>query len=434
MSLYICSNCHYGSASWMGKCPDCGQWNTFQEQASPASAKTKREKTQPFALTPIAQIKTLKQNRLVTQIHEFDRVLGGGILPGAVILLTGEPGVGKSTLLLQALQKLKTVYVSGEESAGQVKDRADRLKINLANFFFSDTTQVEGMLAGLEKMKERIELVVIDSIQTVYSKTVDAPAGNVSQLKESANQISEFAKRHHLPVILVGHITKEGDIAGPKTLEHLVDCVLTFEGERLSHFRILRAGKNRFGATDEIGIFVMKDRGLEPVNNPVAFINRDEAPAPGKAIAGVVEGKRPLFFELQTLTVPTQLALPRRVVKGVDYNRLQLLIAVLRKHLNLSLDRFDVFVNVVGGVTIRSTAVDLAVAASLLSSLHNFPLPPRSVFSGEIGLLGEVRPAFFQDKLIGESKRLAFRAIYSSLNLPHVRALLKLITASRSRA
>ncbi len=432
MALFICSNCNYGSGSWMGKCPDCGQWNTFQEQVDPDSTKKTQEKIKPLTLTPLAKINTPMRPRLATGIYEFDRVLGGGILPGAVILLTGEPGVGKSTLLLQALKGLKTIYISGEESASQIKDRADRLQIDLTNFSFSDTVQVEGILTGLEKLKNQIKVLVFDSIQTIYSKNIDAVAGNISQLKETANQITEFAKKNHISVVLIGHITKDGDIAGPKTLEHLVDCVLSFEGERLSHFRILRALKNRFGSTDEIGIFAMRDNGLQPVNNPVAFLNTDQSPAPGKAIAGVIEGKRPLFFELQTLTVPTVLAVPRRVVKGVDYNRLQLLLAVLRKHLRLPLDKYDVFVNVVGGVTIKSTAVDLALAASLLSSMNNFPLPSLSFFSGEIGLLGEIRPVFFQDKLIKEGKRLSFKTAYSSLNVKRVHALLKLITASHT--
>jgi len=428
MALYICSNCNYGSASWMGKCPDCGAWNTFEEQITGNRNKSK-EKVDKIVLTPFTKITSQKKDRLKTGFYEFDRVLGGGILPGAVILLTGEPGIGKSTLLLQALTRLKTVYVSGEESGTQVKDRAERLRINLEQFVFGDTVQVEGIIAGLEELKDKIDIVVIDSIQTIYSKNIEGAAGSVSQLKATADQLTEFAKKNHLPILLIGHITKGGDVAGPKTLEHLVDCVLSFEGEKLSHFRILRALKNRFGTTDEIGIFEMKNSGLAAVDNPAAFIDTADSPRPGKVITAVVEGKRPLFFELQTLTVPSNLVIPRRVVRGVDFNKVQLLLAVIRKFLHFQLDRLDVFVNVVGGINIRSTAVDLAIAAATISSIKNLPLPNRSVFSGEIGLLGEIRPVFFQEKLILEARRLHFTQIFTSEKIRHIKDLQSLFTA-----
>lgn len=341
------------------------------------------------------------------------------------MLLSGEPGVGKSTMLLQALTKLRVVYISGEESASQIKDRGERLKLNLSQFLFSDDIQIEGIVSGLEEAYEQIDLVVVDSIQTVYSKTSDSAPGSVSQLKECASRLIAFAKKFHIPVIVIGHITKDGDIAGPKTLEHLVDCVLSFEGERVSNYRILRANKNRFGPTDEIGIFEMKDSGLKEVNNPTIFLNTKKQSVVGMAIAGVAEGKRPLFYEIQTLAVPTQLAIPRRVVKGIDYNKLLLLLAVIRKQLRLQIEQLDIFVNVAGGVSIKSPAADLAIIASIISGIKNIPVSNQTVFIGEIGLLGEIRPIYLENKILMEAKRLQFKKIISSQTVSNVQNLLK---------
>lgn len=411
MAFYICSNCGYGSASWIGRCPDCGEFNTLTRQEDSASHKHESVKT--MKATSFTKIRPLEKKRLATGIYELDRVVGGGIVPGEVILLSGEPGIGKSTLLLQSLKRFKTVYVSGEESAEQVKERAERLKVPLENLLFSDDLQVEGIVAGLESMEEKTDILVIDSIQTVYSKGVDAPPGNVSQLRECATLLTSFAKKNKIAVLMVGHVTKGGDIAGPKTLEHIVDCVLNFEGERVSQFRILRASKNRFGSTDEIGIFQMEGGGLAEVSNPLVFLENEEAVA-GKAIVGVSEGKRPLFFEVQALSVPSFLAVPRRVVNGVDYNKVLLLLAVMRKHLNISLDKYDMYINVVGGVSIKSPASDLGIVAAVLSSIRNIPAPKNSLFVGEVGLLGEVRRNYFDAKVITEAKRLHFKKIYSS--------------------
>ncbi len=424
MAFYICSNCGYGSASWLGKCPDCGEFNTLTRQSD--GSKGKNESVKKLKTVSFKDIQPLKKNRMGTGIYEFDRVLGGGIVPGEVILLSGEPGIGKSTLLLQSMKNFKTVYVSGEEAAEQVKDRAERLKIPLNNLLFSDDLQVEGITAGIESMEELPDVLVIDSIQTIYSKGIESPPGNVSQLRECANVLTGFAKKNKVAVLIVGHITKGGDIAGPKTLEHIVDCVLNFEGERVSQFRVLRASKNRFGSTDEIGIFQMEGLGLSEVSNPLVFLEQAVGNVPGKAIVGVSEGKRPLFFEVQALSVPSFLAMPRRVVNGVEYNKILLLLAVMRKHLGISLDKYDIYVNVVGGVSIKSPSSDLGIVSAILSSVRNEPVPSSTVFTGEVGLLGEIRKNFSDGKVINEAKRLHFKNIYSSSLLKNISDLKRL--------
>ena len=350
-------------------------------------------------------------------------MLGGGFVAGSVTLLTGEPGVGKSTLLLQVLQKFNTMYISGEEGAEQVKDRIDRLKINEKNFYFSNTQEVEAIIKGLQKTEDLHQIIVIDSIQTIYSSKIDSAPGSVSQLKEVTAQLIILAKKTKTPIVLVGHITKEGDIAGPKTLEHMVDTVISFEGEKISHFRILRAGKNRFGSTDEIGIFQMSAQGLTEVKNPLAFLEEEKRIAPGMAIVGLAEGKRVLFFEIQTLISPTILPVPRRVVKGIDYNKILLLLAVLRKYYGFPLDRYDIYINVVGGVPIRSTAAELGIIASLISSFKNKSIKKNTLFIGEIGLLGETRRVVFEDKIITEARRLGFKNIFSSRNINNIKQL-----------
>lgn len=429
MAFFICANCGYGSGSWLGKCPDCGEWNTMKRHADPTEEPkgkgvARKKVVEASSLTPLSEVKVSSKNRLQTKLYEFDRVLGGGFISGEVVLLTGEPGIGKSTLLLQSLKHMSVLYVSGEESAEQVADRASRLQVDLSRILFSTETQTESIVETIKEQAKSVDVVVIDSIQTIYSKDVNGMAGSVSQLRECSIQLVALAKSLNKPMIIVGHVTKEGDVAGPKTLEHLVDCVLLFEGDKVSMHRVLRASKNRFGSTDEVGIFAMNEAGLEEVTNPTAFIDGNES-TPGRAIVGVSEGKRPLYFEIQTLTVPTTLPVPRRVVKGVDYNKVQLLLAVMRKHLNVHMDTQDIYVNVVGGIDIKSTAADLGIIAALLSSFKNTPLPPKSVFLGEVGLLGEVRPVFFQDRIIEEAKRLSFTNVVSPQNVKHVRDLMK---------
>ena len=428
MAFFICSECGFGSGSWIGKCPDCGQWNTLKEQPNfEKSPNKKGEAVKKITITSLSKIKPSLKSRQSTGIFEFDRVLGGGVVPGEVILLTGQPGIGKSTLVLQAFQKLKVLYISGEESAEQVKNRAERLSVNLDTLSFSSDLQIESIIRSLEEIKDEIDIVIIDSVQTIYSKNIEGPVAGVSQLKEVTKKIINFAKQSKISVLLIGHINKEGDIAGPKTLEHFVDCVLELEGEKISNFRLLRASKNRFGSTDEIGIFEMKQKGLTEVKNPLIFLETDKKLEPGKAIVGVAEGKRPFFFEIQTLVVPTSLMTPRRVVKGLDYNKVLLLLAVIRKNIHLPLDRFDVFVNVVGGVSIKSTAADLGFIASLISSFKNIALPANSIFVGEVGLLGEIRSSYLEEKITDEAKRLGFKEIYSSNMISSVKDLAKKI-------
>lgn len=422
--MYICSDCGYGSASWMGKCSNCGAWNTLSRQVLDiGDGAGKSEPTAKLETISLSKIKTDDRNRLKTGSVELDRTLGGGIVAGEVVLITGEPGIGKSTLLLQSFQFLNCLYISGEESASQVAARAARLKSRANNLTFSDVTQVEGIVQGVEKLDQKPELIIIDSIQTIYSPKVASTAGSVAQLRHATSELVQLAKKNKIAIILVGHVTKEGEIAGPKTLEHFVDCVLLFEGEKVSHFRILRCTKNRFGSTDEIGIFEMTEEGLSEVTNPLVFLNQNDESVAGRATCGVIEGKRSLFFEIQTLTVPSVLAVPRRVVRGVNYNKVQLLLAVIQKHLKLPVDRNDVYINVVGGIDIKSTGADLGIVASIISSIKNVPLPTKSVFTGEVGLLGEVRHVYFERKLEAEAKRLKFSPIYSPVQIPNIRKL-----------
>ncbi len=420
---YLCSKCGYNSASWYGKCPECSEWNTLVQQEVSFNKKGKKSSAVPARITPMSSISSLKSNRIPVGIHEVDRVLGGGFMGGEVILLAGQPGVGKSTLLLSALSGKKTLYVSGEESGEQIRHRADRLKVDINSFAFTDTVAVESLLSLLESDAKAYDVVVIDSIQTIYSESMKNTFGSTSQIKEAASALVDVAKKNNLVMIIVGHITKDGDIAGPKTLEHLVDCVLYLEGAKDSQYRLLRANKNRFGSTDEVGVFEMSEKGLAEVKNPAVFINQAAISEPGRVIVAVPEGSRSLFFEVQCLVVPTSLSFPRRVVSGVDYNKVQLLLAVLQKNARLPLDKFDVYVNVVGGISIKSTAADLGVVTAIFSSIKNKPVSSKSVFTGEIGLLGEVRSVLGEDKLIKEASRFGFQQVYSSKNLTSVQAI-----------
>jgi len=427
--MFICSNCGYGSQSWIGKCPHCNQWNTMKkvEEEKP-KIKGIRKKRGKLRITNLKKSPfQLEKKRQSTGIYEFDRVLGGGFVNDAVTLVGGEPGIGKSTLLLQLARKLRLFYLSGEESLNQTRNRAERLKLPLDNILFSSTTETMAIINGIEQLENKIDLVIIDSIQTLYTDGLDPPSGTVSQIRESTKNLVEYAKKAKVPVFIIGHITKEGIIAGPKTLEHLVDCVLIFEGDKKLPFRILRAKKNRFGPVDEIGIFTMKNSGLIEISNPTVFIDKDfSKTTPGKATIAIIEGKRPLFIQIEALVVPSFLAMPRRVVKGVNYNKVLLLLAVIRKYLRLPLDKYDLYINVVGGLKITSPAADLGIIASLLSIFKNKPLPQKSVFIGEVGLLGEVRDVYFQEKLINEAKRLGFTNIFNPRKVNQVTNLLTL--------
>lgn len=424
--MYICRVCGYGTSSWMGKCTSCDNWNTFDEQPDPSNTQSGRAK-EPFQTTSFKQISVTKKKRIPSALHEFNRVLSGGFMAGQAVLLTGEPGVGKSTLLLQGLMNMRTLYISGEEAAEQIKERAIRLKIPLEQFTFSNTVQIESIIAGVTENKDAFDIIVIDSIQTLYSQKIDSQPGSTSLLRELTYGLVQLCKSISKPMIIVGHVTKGGDIAGPKTLEHIVDSVLLFEGERLSQYRVLRAQKNRFGTTDEIGIFEMQGAGLQEISESFSFIEDNEM-VPGKAVAGIIEGQRPLFFEIQSLVVETTLPMPRRVVKGVDYNKLLLLLAVMRKHLKLNLDKYDIYVNVVGGLNVKSPSVDVAIVASLISSMKNIRFNKGSLFIGEVGLLGEIRTVPSQTKIINEAKRLKFSSIYSHPQVKNVNNLLTQIS------
>ncbi|MCA9372127.1 DNA repair protein RadA [Candidatus Woesebacteria bacterium] len=424
--MYICSECGEGSTKWLGKCPSCGNWNTFVKHEMGGKGSKRKKTRVSFATERLSKAKELDTMRMPTGMPEFDRVLGGGLVKGEVVLLSGPPGIGKSTLLLQGIHKHTTLYISGEESSAQVKHRAQRLGVDLASIVFSETTQLESIVQGIAELQNKPDVVVVDSIQTIYSLDVESTPGSLAQIREVCNQLTQLAKKHHIPIIIVGHVTKDGDVAGPKTLEHIVDAVLTFEGERVSHLRVLRAKKNRFGSTDEIGVFEMKKDGLQPVADPLAFIGETgDIKTAGRAVVGIMEGQRPFFFEVQALAVQSNLAVPRRVVKGVHYNKVLLLLAVLQKHVRLKFGMYDVYVNVVGGVDVKSPAADLGIAAALISSVKDIPLARSTVFTGEIGLLGEVRKGFRQGKIEQEAKRLKFKTMLSAQNVSSVKDLMK---------
>ncbi|OGK56023.1 DNA repair protein RadA [Candidatus Roizmanbacteria bacterium RIFCSPLOWO2_02_FULL_38_10] len=409
MSSFVCSKCGSSTTSWYGRCPECQTWDSLKKFND-----EKKKSVDPAKIVAFTEVTSLKKARLSTGVYEVDRVLGSGIVAGEVILLAGEPGIGKSTLLLKAVENLSCLYVAGEEAAVQVKERAARIKSSTKKLYISETTQVDSIIQAISHSKNKFDVLVIDSIQTLRSGHLTNLVGSISQIKEVVDKLINFAKSNDLAVILVGHVTKEGDIAGPRTLEHLVDCVLYFEGEPTSEYRLLRAKKNRFGTTNEVGVFQMTDIGLMQVNSATAFIDEEKTvSAPGKATIGIVEGQRSLFYEVQCLVTTTVLPVPRRVVAGLDYNRVQLLLAVIRKNMRLNLDKFDVYLSVAGGLTVKSPVADLGIAAAILSSFKNKALPSKSVFIGEVGLLGDIRRANYDSKLIKEAKRHGFKLIVS---------------------
>ena len=414
---YVCQNCGYSTLRWSGKCPECDTWNSLVEEISSTDRRkksaSKNIKLSEGSFRAISEIASQNESRMATGITELDRVLGGGIVEGSVILIGGDPGIGKSTLMLQIAERLrnrKILYVSGEESAGQIKLRAERLNFGLDNFYILSETNIDLIKAVIER--EEPDIAVIDSIQTVYVPELESAPGTVSQLRESAASIIRTAKQENVSVFIVGHITKEGSIAGPKVLEHMVDVVLQFEGERTHSFRILRGMKNRFGSTNEIGIFEMTDTGLNEVLNPSeVFLSQRNYGASGCVISSAIEGSRPILIEVQALVSSTSYGIPQRTSMGFDYKKLNILIAVIEKKLGLYLNKSDVFINIAGGVRIDEPAIDLAVSLGIYSSLRDIPVDSETVVLGEIGLSGEVRTIPFAERRITEATKLGFRRI-----------------------
>jgi DNA repair protein RadA/Sms len=413
-TFYQCQSCGYSSPKWLGKCPDCGSWNSFVEEKSAAGSRhasslRSLEKTEPVALR---SIEGASEYRISTGIREFDRVLGGGVVPGSVILVGGDPGIGKSTLLLQTFSGLskktgKLLYVSGEESPQQIKMRADRLSVNSDSIILLPETSLEGILE--EAAKIRPEAMVVDSIQTVYTLELLSAPGSVGQVRECAARLMLFAKRSNVPVFIVGHVTKEGTIAGPRVLEHIVDTVMYFEGDGGHSYRILRTIKNRFGSTNEIGIFEMSDSGLREVDNPSElFLSERPKNVPGSTVVASIEGTRPLMVEIQALVSQTNFGLPRRTSIGVDFNRVNLLIAVLEKRTGMHLGGMDVFINVVGGLKIIEPAVDLGIVTTIASSAKDIPVDPKIFVFGEVGLSGEVRAVAQAEARLKEAAKIGF--------------------------
>src|SRR3990167_2721597 len=427
MTKFVCSSCGYTSVSWYGKCPQCKEWNTLKEFKELGKGRGRRGEFKEASFAPLTSVQAASHERGETGLHEFDRVIGGGFVKGEVMLIGGEPGVGKSTLLFKILEQSPALYISGEESGQQIKQRADRLAVDLSKLHVSSDIEIAGIIQALQNSEVPFDIVVIDSIQTMFSAHIDSPMGSVAHIKEVTSRLVEYAKRSGKVVIIVGHVTKEGDIAGPKTLEHLVDCVLYLEGDKLSRFRILRAHKNRFGPTDEVGVFSMTEKGLAEVEEPSELIESTTAQEPGRALIVSVEGSRALFYEIQSLVVPTLLTIPRRVVSGVDYNRVQLLLAVMRKYMGLKLDAYDIYVSVVGGLTAKTPAADLGIVVSILSSIEGKALQDKAACIGEIGLLGEIRSVFGQEKVLKDVKRFGLRTIYSSKDFSSVRQLKMLL-------
>ena len=409
---FVCSECGYVSPKWLGKCPACNNWNTFVEEKAIVTASgkdKKKERSEPINLNQVEKKDTI---RIKTGIEELDRVLGGGFVEGSLTLLGGEPGIGKSTLILQICSKLKLdgkiLYVSGEESAEQIKLRADRLEIKNDNLLFLAETDIDNVEYGIEKYSPKF--VIIDSVQTMYSEEITSAPGSVSQVREITARIMKMCKKADITTIIIGHVTKDGNIAGPRVLEHMVDAVLYLEGERYFSYRILRGVKNRFGSTNEIGMFEMQNEGLVEIKNPSSIlISEREGNPPGSIIVVSLEGTRPLLLELQALSVPSVFGMPRRNAIGIDYNRLTLLMAVLEKRAGLNLGSQDVYLNIVGGIKVNEPALDLGIVLATASVFKNISIKEDVVAIGEVGLTGEIRSVNMIEKRIKEAEKLGYK-------------------------
>ncbi len=418
---FVCQSCGSVAPRWSGKCESCGEWNSYVEELLPTASRGRGARSRPVAkhAVPITQIDTEYDLRISTGIGEFDRVLGGGIVPGSMVLLGGDPGIGKSTLMMQLcrpgvagsrLAEKRILYITGEESLKQIRLRAERLGVMSENFLVYAETNLEAILETITGINP--EFVIVDSIQTVYRPELESAPGSISQVRESTALLLEKAKRDNIPMFIIGHVTKDGAIAGPRVLEHMVDTVLQFEGDQHHVFRIVRGVKNRFGSTNEIGIFEMREDGLREVTNPSElFLSERSRDISGSCVTASMEGTRALLVEVQALVTPSNYGLPQRTATGFDKNRLNLLLAVLEKRYGIRFGQYDVFVNIVGGVRIDEPAADLAVTLAIVSSIRDTPVPYTSVILGEIGLGGEVRMVGHMEKRILEAAKLGFQSI-----------------------
>ncbi|MFN2457057.1 MAG: DNA repair protein RadA [Chitinophagaceae bacterium] len=443
-TAFFCQNCGYESTKWVGKCPACQQWNTFVEELVQKDIKKNVNDWHQYSdnssekkIKALNKVQSKDAYRISTSDPELNRVLGGGIVPGSIVLIAGEPGIGKSTLFLQMglqLPDVITLYISGEESEQQIKMRAERLKMQSDNFYLLTETSTQNIFQEIKKLKP--QLIIVDSIQTLQSPFIDSSPGSVSQIRECAAEFQQFAKETATPVFLIGHITKEGSIAGPKLLEHMVDTVLQFEGDRHYAYRILRTIKNRFGSTAELGIYQMNDDGMNAVTNPSEIlITQKEDLLSGIAIAATIEGQRPLLIEVQALVTQSVYGTPQRTVTGFDLRRLQLLLAVLEKRGGFYFGVKDVFLNIAGGLKVEDPSIDLAVLSALLSSYEDVAIPHNICFAGEVGLSGEIRAVNRIEQRIAEAEKLGFEKIivsrYSQKGLLKHRFNIEVITMSR---
>ncbi len=412
-SVYFCQNCGHEESKWLGQCPMCKEWNTFAEEKVVSIKGQKSSVEKQVQAVTLSSVTTDEDERMTTELVELDRVLGGGIVPGSLVLVGGDPGIGKSTLLLQVCQKLsamnkKVLYISGEESLKQIKLRANRMGEFSENLYLLCETSLNLIQTAIER--EKPDVVVIDSIQTMYNEEIGSAPGSVSQVRESTNVFMQLAKGMNIAIFIVGHVTKEGTVAGPRVLEHMVDTVLYFEGDRHASYRILRGVKNRFGSTNEIGVFEMRKEGLVEVENPSEFmLSRKPENASGSVVACAMEGTRPMLMEIQALVCKSNFGMPRRTAAGIDYNRVNLLMAVLEKRVGLPLSGYDAYVNIAGGIRMNEPAVDLGIIMAVASSYKNRPVSEDTIVFGEVGLSGEVRAVTMPEQRVAEAKKLGFK-------------------------
>ena len=412
-SVYFCQNCGHEESKWLGQCPMCKEWNTFAEEKVVSLKGQKSSVEKQVQAVTLSSVTTDEDERMTTELVELDRVLGGGIVPGSLVLVGGDPGIGKSTLLLQVCQKLsamnkKVLYISGEESLKQIKLRANRMGEFSENLYLLCETSLNLIQTAIER--EKPDVVVIDSIQTMYNEEIGSAPGSVSQVRESTNVFMQLAKGMNIAIFIVGHVTKEGTVAGPRVLEHMVDTVLYFEGDRHASYRILRGVKNRFGSTNEIGVFEMRKEGLVEVENPSEFmLSGKPENASGSVVACAMEGTRPMLMEIQALVCKSNFGMPRRTAAGIDYNRVNLLMAVLEKRVGLPLSGYDAYVNIAGGIRMNEPAVDLGIIMAVASSYKNRPVSEDTIVFGEVGLSGEVRAVTMPEQRVAEAKKLGFK-------------------------